>query len=107
MLKYKMQFVMLAAAMGVFASSLFSAETWRLKEEGQWEAVSAKGEDKYLLAVAEIKKLVNMGETTAVGQAIDKLKKDFPEIAGPDLDAFMKAEMLLCLRKIHRGGQEL
>jgi outer membrane protein assembly factor BamD (BamD/ComL family) len=96
MLKYKMQFVMLAAAMGVFASSAFSAETWRLNEEGQWKAVSA--EDKYLLAVAEIKKLVNMGETSAVGQAIDKLKKDFPETAGPclDMDAFIKAEMLFC-----------
>jgi outer membrane protein assembly factor BamD (BamD/ComL family) len=83
---------MLAAVTGVFASSIFSAETWRLGEEGQWKAVSA--EDRYLLAVAEIKKLVNMGQTKAVGQAIDKLKKDFPEIAGPDLDAFMKAEML-------------
>lgn len=92
MLKCKMRFVMLAAVTGVFASSIFSAETWRLGKEGQWKAVSA--EDRYLLAVAEIKKLVNTGQTKAVGQAIDKLKKDFPEIAGPDLDAFMKAEML-------------
>jgi outer membrane protein assembly factor BamD (BamD/ComL family) len=85
---------MLAAVTGVFASSTFSAETWRLGKEGQWKAVSA--EDRYLLAVAEIKKLVNTGQTKAVGQAIDKLKKDFPEIAGPclDMDAFIKAEML-------------
>jgi tetratricopeptide (TPR) repeat protein len=102
MLKYKMRFVMLIAAIGLSASPVFSpvlsnvegAETWRLGEEGQLKAVSA--EDKYLLAVAEIKKLVNTGQTKAVGQAVDKLKKDFPEIAGPDLDAFMKAEMLFC-----------
>src|SRR4030042_228518 len=37
-----------------------------------------------------------MGETKAVGQAINKLKKDFPGVVGPDLDAFMKAEMLFC-----------
>lgn len=93
--------IMLAVAGGLLASSALLAseegkgagtQTWRLGEEGQWEVVSA--EDKYLLAVAEIKKLVNMGETLAVEQAIDKLKKDFPEIAGPDLDAFIKAEML-------------
>ena len=110
-----MRFIMLAVATSLLVSSIFSAETeaggegsrrrfenrdvfnsetWRLSEEGQWETVSA--EDKYLLAVAEIKKLVNMGETSAVGQAVDKLKKDFPEIAGPclDLDAFIKAETL-------------
>ncbi len=100
MRKYKRLFVTLAAVAGVFALPVFSAETWRLGEEGQWKAVSA--EDKYLLAVTEIKKLVNMGETSAVGQAVDKLKKDFPEIAGPDLDAFMKAEMLFCEGKYTR-----
>ncbi|UCF42440.1 MAG: hypothetical protein JSV99_07500, partial [Planctomycetota bacterium] len=61
----------------------FSAETWRLGRDEQWKAVSA--EDKYLLAVAEIKRQVNMGETKAVGEAIGQLKEDVPEIAGPDL----------------------
>jgi outer membrane protein assembly factor BamD (BamD/ComL family) len=96
---------------GVFASSVFlpvlsnveGAETWRLGEEGQWKAVSV--EDKYLLAVAEIKKLVNTGQTKAAGQAIDKLKKDFPEIAGPDLDAFMKAEMLYSEGKFTKAAR--
>jgi outer membrane protein assembly factor BamD (BamD/ComL family) len=73
---------------------MFSAETWRLGQNGDWKAVSAEGEDKYLLAVAQIKKLVNTGQTEAVSKALDKLKKDFPEIAGPDLDAFIEAEKL-------------
>jgi outer membrane protein assembly factor BamD (BamD/ComL family) len=101
MLNHKIRFIVLAAAMWVFASSAFSAETWRLGEEGQWKSVSAG--DKYPLAVAEIKKMVDMGETKAVGQAIDKLKKDFPEVAGPDLDAFMKAEMLFCEGKFTKA----
>jgi outer membrane protein assembly factor BamD (BamD/ComL family) len=105
MQKYKVQFVMLIAAAGLLAqpSAGLGAETWRLNEQGQWKATSA--EDKYLLAVAEIKKLVNMGETSAVGQAIDKLKKDFPETAGPclDMDAFIKAEMLFCEGKFTRA----
>ncbi len=111
MLKYKMKlvplkggsFIMLAVVIGLLASPTFSAETWRLNEGGQWEAVSAKGEDKYILAVAEVKKLVNMGETSAVAQAIDKLKKNFPETAGPDLDAFIKAEMFFCEGKFTRA----
>ena len=93
MFKYKILFVMLAVA-GLSTCSVFSAETWHLGEGGQWKAVS--GEDKYLLAVAEIKNLINTGQTEAVGQAVDKLKQDFPETAGRDLDAFMKAEMLFC-----------
>lgn len=100
MFKYKIQFVMLAVA-GLSACLVFSAETWRLGEEGQWKTVS--GEDKYLLAVAEIKNLINTGQTKAVGQAVDKLKQDFPETAGPDLDAFMEAEMLFCEGKYTRA----
>ncbi|MFA5239967.1 MAG: hypothetical protein WC476_09730 [Phycisphaerae bacterium] len=92
MLKYKTQLIMLAAVTGLLGSSIFSAETWRLGDEGKWKTVSA--EDKYLLEVSEIKKLVNMGETTAVRKAVDKLKQDFPEAAGPELDAFLKAEIL-------------
>jgi outer membrane protein assembly factor BamD (BamD/ComL family) len=101
MRKYEIQFVILAVIVGLLACPVFSAETWRFGEEGQWNAVS--GEDKYLLAVSEIKNLINTGQTKAVGQAVDKLKKDFPEIAGPDLDAFMNAEMLFCEGKYTRA----
>jgi outer membrane protein assembly factor BamD (BamD/ComL family) len=103
MRKYKRLFVTLAAVAGLFVLPVFSAETWRLSKEGQWKAVSA--EDKYLLAVAEIKKLVNTGQTKAAGQAIDKLKKDFPEIAGQDLDVFMKAEMLYSEGKFTKAAR--
>ncbi len=92
MLKDRMRFIMLIVVAGVFAPPVFSAETLRLGEDGQWKTVSA--ENNYLLSVAEIKKLVNTGQTKTARRAIDKLKKDFPEIAGPDLDAFMKAELL-------------
>ncbi|MBN1392628.1 MAG: outer membrane protein assembly factor BamD [Sedimentisphaerales bacterium] len=101
MRRYKGLYITIAVIAGLTACPVFSADTWRLGEEGQWKAVS--GEDKYLLAVAEIKNLINMGETAAVGKAVDKLKKDFPEVAGPDLDAFMKAEMLFCEGKYTRA----
>ena len=46
--------------------------------------------------MAKIKELVNTGQTEAVRKEFDQLKKDFPEIAGPDLDAFIEAELLFC-----------
>jgi len=96
MLNGRMRFVIVLAAISLLSAlSAVSAETWRLKQGRDWKAVSAKVEDKYLLAVAQIKKLVNTGQTEAVREALDKLKKDFPEIAGPDLDAFIEAELLL------------
>jgi outer membrane protein assembly factor BamD (BamD/ComL family) len=79
------------------------ADTWHLGKEQNWQSLSAEGKDRFLLAVAETKKLVNTGQTTAARKAFDKLKKDFPEIAGPDLDVFIEAEMLLCKGKFTKA----
>ncbi len=70
------------------------AEVWHLEKGGDWKALGSAEQDRFLLAVAEIKQLVDTGKSKAVVHALDKLKKDFPEIAGPDLDAFMQAELL-------------
>ncbi len=94
--KYRIRFLALAIAAVLAALPRVWADVWRLEKGQDWEAVSAEGKDKFLLAVAETKKLVNTGQTKAAREAFDKLKEDFPEIAGPDLDAFIKAEMLFC-----------
>jgi len=98
MYKYK---VLLTTFMAVVLSSISMvwADTWRLSKDQDWKSVSAEGKDKFLLAVAETKKLVNTGQAKAAGQAFEKLKKDFPEIAGPDLDIFIRAELLFCKGK--------
>ena len=102
--KNKARFVVASAVILLLsASAALSAETWRLEQGGDWQTVSAEGEDKYLLAVAEIKQLVSMGQTEAVREAIDKLKGDFPEIAGPDLDAFIEAEIYFCEGKFGKA----
>ncbi len=106
MCENKVQFVVVSAVILLLSASLmFSAETWRLDQRGDWKAVSAEGEDKYLLAVAQIKKLVSTGQTEAVGKALAELKKDFPEIAGPDLDAFIEAENLFSEGKFTKAGR--
>jgi outer membrane protein assembly factor BamD len=93
-----------AAVITLLLSSLvMSEETWRLERGEQWKSVSA--EDKYVLAVAEIKRMVNMGETKAVGKAIKQLKKDFPEVTGKDLDAFLEGEVLFCGGKLSKADR--
>ena len=97
MFRHKMQFVIMSAVTGLLWTSLMvSGETWHLGRDQNWNALSKKNEDKYIAAVAEIKRLVNEGKTMPVCIAWDKFKKDFPEIAGPDFDAFFEAELLFC-----------
>ncbi len=101
--EYRMRFVILAIAVVLTALSMASAGTWRLENDGDFKAVSADGEDKFLVAVAEAKKLVDTGQTKAARKAYDALKKDFPEITGPDFDLFIKAEIFYCKVKFTKA----
>jgi TolA-binding protein len=104
MLEYKMRFaIVLAVILPLSALPVVGEETWRLEQGQYWKALSPKGRDKYLLEVAQIKKLVTTGQTQLASEAFDKLKKDFPEIAGPDLDTFIQAEMLFCKGKFTKA----
>jgi outer membrane protein assembly factor BamD (BamD/ComL family) len=94
-----MRFAALAGVLVMSACWAGPAETLRLDKDQDWKPVSAGGQDKFLLAVAEVKELVNTGQAEAARDAFDALKEDFPEIAGPDFDAFVKAEMYYCKGK--------
>ena len=93
MLTYRMRLIMLAVTAALTACSTASADIWRLAQDQDWKTLSPQGSDKFLLAVANAKKLVNTGQTKAARKAYDNLKNDFPDIAGPDLDAFVEAEI--------------
>jgi len=98
MFENRMRFVIALALISLLSQQLrvVSAETWHLEKSGHWKPISADERDKYLLAVAQIKQMVNTGQTEDVGKALNRLKKDFPEITGPDSDAFFEAEILFC-----------
>jgi len=104
---HKTQFIVVFVVISLLCrpAGADSATTWRLDQNQQWKTVSAEGQDKYLLAVAEIKQLVNAGRTKDAAKAVVKLKKDFPEIAGPDLDAFIEAEMLFAKGKFSKASK--
>ena len=98
--KYGILFIMLVISVVLSAQSIVPAGTWRLDEGEDWEALEGEGTNEFLLAVAEIKELVNTGQKKAARKAFAALKEDFPEIAGPDLDLFIKAEMYFCKGKL-------
>ena len=86
-----MRFLKLALAVVFIALSTASA------------GIYADSEDKFLAAVAEAQKLVNTGQTKAARRAYNAIKEDFPEIAGPDFDIFMKAEIYYCSVKFTKA----
>jgi len=107
MFKNKVRFAAVLAVISLFSVlPAVSAQTWHLQQGQNCKPVQAQSQDdKYLLAVAQIKKLVSTGQTDAVRKAVVKLKKDFPEIAEPDLDAFIEAEMLFCKGKFVKAAR--
>ena len=106
MSKYRVWFIIILAGFSLLLvhAGLVLAGTWHLEKVGDWKTLDSAEQDRFLLAVAEIKRLVNTGKTRDVVRALDKLKKDFTEIAGPDLDAFMKAELLFSQGKFVKAS---
>ncbi|MHC4758004.1 MAG: outer membrane protein assembly factor BamD [Planctomycetota bacterium] len=86
--------------------SLSGAETWHLDRTDDWKQVQPETNDKYLVAVADIKSLIDNGKTKQVKKAWEQLKNDFPEIQGPDLEALIKAELLYTKRKFTKAVRE-
>lgn len=104
MSEYKILLIVVTAVfLLMLVSAAISAESWRLEKDAGWKAVSGSGEDKYLLAVSEIKQLIYNGQPKKARAAFEKLKKDFPSVAGRDLDVFMKAEMLFAKGKFTKA----
>ena len=74
-------------------------QTWHLKNGQEWQQVDkGKGSD-FMLTVSDAKQLVSSGKTGAAKKAFAKIKKDYPQIAGDDYDAYVKAEILYSRRK--------
>jgi len=80
------------AALLVVWRAAVAGESLRLDDTGVLTPVSLE-DDKFLLAVSEAKKLVTAGDARAVKAAYDKLKQDYPSLAGVDYDLFVEGEV--------------
>ncbi|MHC4298764.1 MAG: outer membrane protein assembly factor BamD [Planctomycetota bacterium] len=93
MLKHRIRLVALAVTAALSASWTASAANWRLDQEQPWREIPAERRDSFLVALGYADSLVNSGQAKAAQEAFDALRNDFPEIAGPDLDVFIEAEV--------------
>jgi hypothetical protein len=100
MLEYRTRLVALAVMVVLRASWTASADTWRLDQEQQWKEISTQRRDSFLLALTNADRFVNAGQAKSAQASFDAIRKDFPEIAGPDLDVFIEAEMYFCRGKL-------
>ncbi|MDH4202364.1 MAG: tetratricopeptide repeat protein [Phycisphaerae bacterium] len=81
-----------------------SAETYRLSDEKGWQNVAEDPESEYLLAVSKIKQQLLTGTNADVVDALESLKKDFPEMAGTEIDAYLEAEKLYADAKWYKAA---
>ncbi len=98
--------VFLAVIICLCQGLLAGEQTWRLDESGQLQQLRTGSEDNYLLAVAELKRAVSRGKSRDVKKAAERIKKDFPEVAGEDFDAYIKAEVLLSEGKLTKAARQ-
>jgi len=83
----------LLPAMAALLAGALHAETWHLDEQG-WTNVADSPEGEYLLAISTIKQQLLTGSSQDVLDALERLKADFPEMTGAEIDAYIKAEEL-------------
>lgn len=81
------------------------AETWHLDPQAGWQNVADLPEGNYLLAVSQLKQQLAAGNDADVLAALESLKKDYPDLAGGDLDAFIAAEKIYIKRNLGKAGK--
>jgi outer membrane protein assembly factor BamD (BamD/ComL family) len=84
----------------VVGSAVFAAQqTWRLKGGQEWQEVEQQGDTGFIMAMAQAKQFVTTGKTGKAKKAFAELKQKYPQLAGEDYDAYVKAELLYSRRK--------
>jgi outer membrane protein assembly factor BamD (BamD/ComL family) len=74
------------------------AETLRLNPDGQWQNLANDPQGQYFLALSDVKQKLSAGDKGQSLKALQKLRTDFKDMSGPDLDAYIEAETLYAKR---------
>jgi outer membrane protein assembly factor BamD (BamD/ComL family) len=80
--------------LALLAACCWGAQTLRLDSQGQWQDLTSDPQGHYILAISEVKQILDSGKKDQAVKALKQLKADFKTIAGPDLDAYIGAETL-------------
>ena len=91
-------------AVAMVLSGLAVAETYRLDAEKGFENVADSPQGAYLLAISSVKQQLLTGDDKVVMDALNRLKTEFPDLAGEPLDAFIAAEQLYADSVWHKAA---
>lgn len=97
--------VLLAFVLMVWPSLSGAAETWKLGEDQSWKSLPQGDASDYASIVAKIKELVDSGQVKAARAWSERLKKEYPEVAGADFDSYIEAELLFGRGKFSKASK--
>ncbi|MCK5564966.1 MAG: outer membrane protein assembly factor BamD [Planctomycetes bacterium] len=83
-----------------------AGQTWQLDQKNNWQSLSGSSDGNYLSAIAKIKQAVANGDEESITAQLGQLKTDYPDLAGPDLDAYIEAELLFAKGKWTRASTQ-
>jgi tetratricopeptide (TPR) repeat protein len=105
MLKYKIIFAVLMFAIIPSAFSFSQEKTWRLEENQNWDVVQIDSRTKFLSDISDAQKTVDEDKTKAARKEFAVIKANYSDFSGPDLDLFIKAELLLSQKKLSKAAR--
>jgi outer membrane protein assembly factor BamD (BamD/ComL family) len=88
----------------LYPAVIVTAETWHLTSGQKWQQIGQEGNTDFMMAVVQAKQLISTGKVDKAKKAFEKLKADYPQIAGDDFDAFVKAEVFYGQRKYTKAS---
>lgn len=88
----------------IVSSPAFAASTWQLDDKQNWDLIATDPQTKFLEALSDVQKLVDERKTKAAEKEFKALKENFPKFTGPDLNLFVKAEILLSKKKFTKAA---
>ncbi len=91
--KNRVQNVVLAVCAALLYLGAGSAETVRAQDGKDQQSIAADPQQRYVLAISELKELVRSASVAEVKDALAHLKDDFPQHVGPDLELFAMGEL--------------
>ncbi len=93
-------FTVLMVVLGGFCT----AETYVLSADQDWQNLADMPDGEYLLAMSKIKQQLLSGDKSAVTEALEQLKSDFPDMDAEEVDAFIEAERFYAKKVWHKAA---
>ncbi len=81
----------LLTGIGLVCGSL-SAASWRLSDSGQWTDTAQDPKSRKLMVISEFKDQITAGKTDEARKSLSAIQAEFPDLAGPEINAFLIAE---------------